>query len=160
MNSGALWLSITVRFSFKNLKNSFTGFQEGHSELLTLSFIECRMLVPSFLLVLGPHFGADKSYSTCPFMTRRTLPSNPRLEPEIAIIMSLWYFQVRGRSSLATRGSVPSRRVWNYTRLTDSVQTCSLRLRTRTIRDWCWGRRSWNEANGHWHWRRLMVWRS
>ena len=62
--------------------------------------------------------------------------------------------------SLVTCGSVQSRNVWNYTRLMDCIQTCSLRLHTRTICDWCWRRRSWNEANGHQHWQRSMVWRS
>ena len=62
--------------------------------------------------------------------------------------------------SLVTCGSVQSRNVWNYTRLMDCIQTCSLRLHTRTICDWCWRRRSWNGANGHQCWQRSMIWRS
>lgn len=54
----------------------------------------------------------------------------------------------------------PARCVRNCQRLMDCIQTCSLRLQTRNICNWRWGRRSWNRANGHWHWQRLMVWRS
>ena len=36
----AFWPSVTVKFNFEIIKKSFTGFQEGHWGLLTLSFIE------------------------------------------------------------------------------------------------------------------------